>query len=200
MPETRLVRQLSDALALETALAQTLASHHALTPRGDYREALERHLTVTRAHAERLVERLGELGAARTARQRARTAAGQVLSAGRVPLVVLRGTGTEERLLRNARDEAASEALEIATYDALEAFAVAAGDERTAALARDHRAAEEAYLAELRAIVPQLARDVHEADVDTAPPAPPAARVDDVQAAARAAASEVRASARSRRR
>ena len=51
----------------------------------------------------------------------------------------------------------ATEALEIATYDALEALAEAVGDSETAKLARRHRADEERMLADLRALIPSLA-------------------------------------------
>ena len=69
----------------------------------------------------------------------------------------------EEKLLKNARDEVASEALEIAIYDALEALATALGDEPTAKLAARHRAQEERMLAELRAHIPHLAHAVVQA-------------------------------------
>lgn len=48
------------------------------------------------------------------------------------PYRLVRGTGGEEKVLKNAKDACASEALEIATYTALERLAHFAGDERTA--------------------------------------------------------------------
>ena len=59
-------------------------------------------------------------------------------------------------MLANAKDECASEALEIATYDAIEALAETVGDDEIAALARAHRADEERMLADLRALIPTL--------------------------------------------
>jgi ferritin-like metal-binding protein YciE len=190
-PETTIARHLSEAHALEAALLQTLGAHITMTPRGDYRRLLEAHADETREHAERLLRRLAELdeapGAVQSAVGMAQTAAGQVLAAAKLPIDLLRGRGGAEKLLRNAKDEVASEALEIATYDALEALAEAAGDEATAALAREHRAQEEAFLAALRAHLPRLAREVlGRASRDAGPTG--------AVEAARAAASKVRES------
>ena len=163
--EQRLVQLLSDAHGLETALIGALRTHAAMTPRGEYRSLLERHLEETRVHADRVHRRMQSLAADPSLIQLlygvAQVAIGQAIVAAKVPIDLLRGMSTEERLLQNARDEAGSEALEIATYDAIEAFAVEAGDEETAELARAHRAEEEAFLAELRELIAILARDAY---------------------------------------
>jgi ferritin-like metal-binding protein YciE len=164
MVDDRLVRELATTHALELALAQTLTAHIAVTPRGRYRDLLEHHLGETREQARGLRRRLDELGATRNTLRvavgAAEAVAGQALALGKAPLDLLRGTAGEEKLLRNARDDAAGEALEIAAYDVLEAFAEATGDAETATLARGHRAQEERTLADLRALIPELARDV----------------------------------------
>ena len=206
-PDDKIAQALAEAHALEAALLQTLTAHVAITPRSEYRDLLERHADETRAHLERVAARLRDLGQTRNPLQLAygvaQTAVGQVVAAGKFPVDLLRGTGSEDKLLKNAKDEVASEALEIATYDALEALATAAGDDRTAALAREHRAEEEAMLAGLRELLPQLTRDAYAADVaeepDDDPPAPAPARASGgsgpgagAVAKARAVASEVR--------
>jgi ferritin-like metal-binding protein YciE len=171
--EQKIVQYLNEAHALEAALVQTLTAHIAMTPEGPYRDLLERHLDETREQAERILGRLAELGEGRNPLQLvygiAQTAIGQVVSAGKFPIDLLRGTGGEEKLLKNARDEASTEALEIATYDSIEAFATAAGDDKTAVLAREHRAQEETFLAQLREQIGELARAVHAAEVDGDP-------------------------------
>jgi ferritin-like metal-binding protein YciE len=168
--EQKIVQYLNEAHAVEAALVQTLTAHIAMTPEGPYRDLLERHLDETRAQAERILGRLSELGEGRNPIQLvygiAQTALGQVVAAGKFPIDLLRGSGGEEKLLKNARDEAASEALEIATYDSLEALAVAGGDEKTAVLAREHRTQEETFLAQLREQIGELTRAVHAAEVD----------------------------------
>jgi hypothetical protein len=74
------------------------------------------------------------------------------------PLDLIRGgTSFDEKLLKNAKDECATEALEIATYDAIEALAEELGETAIAELARRHRADEERMLADLRALIPSLA-------------------------------------------
>jgi len=45
----------------------------------------------------------------------------------KTPLDLIRGTGGEEKVLKNAKDACATEALEIATYTALEHVARAVG-------------------------------------------------------------------------
>jgi len=151
---------LNEALATETALVTTLQTHVAITPRGDYRDILERHLGETRAQAQALQGRLGELGArgniVTATLGLAETVVGQALAIAKGPIDLLRGASGEEKLLKNAKDECATEALEIATYDALEALARAVGDEGTAALAVRHREQEERMLQDLRAIIPAL--------------------------------------------
>jgi len=153
---------LNEAHATETALVTTLSTHIAITPRGDYRSVLERHLGETRDQAAALQRRLGELGAqgsiVTATLGLAETVVGQAVALAKGPIDLLRGASGEEKLLKNAKDECASEALEIATYDGLEAAAQAVGDTQTAALAARHREQEERTLAELRALIPSLAR------------------------------------------
>jgi ferritin-like metal-binding protein YciE len=161
----KIIQYLNEALATERALVTTLQAHIAMTPQGPYRRLLQRHLRETRAHAAAIDERLsayGPTGSLLTATiGLAETVIGQALTLAKGPLDLLRGgPDTEEKQLKNAKDECATEALEIATYDALEALAEAAGDSETAKLAREHRAEEERMLADLRALIPDLTRAV----------------------------------------
>jgi len=66
-----------------------------------------------------------------------------VLALGKAPLDLIRGSGGEEKVLKNAKDTCATEAWEIATYTALERLARAAGDAETAELAMSIRGEEE---------------------------------------------------------
>ena len=68
----------------------------------------------------------------------------QALALSKTPLDLLRGCGGEEKLLKNAKDTGATEALEIATYTALEHVAERVGDAKTAKLAASIRADESA--------------------------------------------------------
>lgn len=160
----KVMQQLDEIHALELALVQTLTAHIAMTPRGDYRKLLERHLGETRRQAERIRSRLRALGAKRSplalAYGMVQTVAGQGVSAAKAPIDMLRGTSGAEKLLKNAKDEVGSEALEIASYDALEALAEQSGDQPTVRLAREHREQEERMMRELRDLIPALTTDV----------------------------------------
>src|SRR3954464_12565410 len=63
------------------------------------------------------------------------SAVGQALALGKTPFDLLRGSGGEEKVLKNAKDACATEALEIATYTSLEQLARSGGAERAAQLA-----------------------------------------------------------------
>ena len=158
--EHKVVQYLNEARAHELALVSTLRAHIAMTPRGEYRLGLEKHLGETREHARRLQARLRELGSSRNPLQAgfglAQSISGQALVLAKGPLDLARGFSAEEKMLKNAKDECATEALEIATYDAIEALARALGDEETALLAADIRSDEERMLASLRAQIPKL--------------------------------------------
>jgi ferritin-like metal-binding protein YciE len=165
----KVIQQLDEIHALELALVQTLTAHVAMTPRGDHRSVLERHLGETRRQAERIRSRLRALGAKRSplalAYGMVQTVAGQGVSAAKAPIDLLRGTSGAEKMLKNAKDEIASEALEIASYDALEALAEQAGDQPTVRLAREHREQEERAMRELRHLIPALTASLVRADV-----------------------------------
>jgi len=157
-----LIQYLNEAHATEDALVRTLQAHIALTPRGPYRELLEHHLEETRGHARALERRLDALGASSSlvgaTLGLAQSVLGQAIALSKGPLDVLRGHGGDEKLVKNAKDECATEALEIATYDAIEALARELGDGETAQLAARHRADEERMLAGLRELLPNLTR------------------------------------------
>jgi ferritin-like metal-binding protein YciE len=166
----KIVQYLNEAHATELALVRVLQSQIAMTPRGTYRSALERHLRETRDHANRLERRLGELGAGKNPVQALTGAAealiGQALALAKTPLDLVRGTGGEEKVLKNARDASATEALEIATYTSIEQIARNAGDEETAKLAASIRADEERMLAAVLGEIPKLTAAVVGAEAD----------------------------------
>jgi len=171
--QDKLVQYLHEAHAMELALVRTLQAHSAMTPAGEYRSALDRHRRDTQRHADAVARRLRELdgspGVAEVAYGLAQRLAGQALSLAKAPLDMVRGSGGEEKLLKNAKDECASEALEIATYDALEALARQVGDADTAALAAELRADEERMLKTLRAQLPRLTAAVVGAELRDEP-------------------------------
>ena len=111
-------------------------------------------------HAHRIEERLGELGEARNPFQAfvgfTETMFGQMLALGKAPFDLLRGSSTEEKVLKNAKDAYTTEALEIATYAALERLARKVGDTETAELAASIRGDEERMLERIMGEIPHL--------------------------------------------
>jgi len=173
-PDTqKIVQYLDEAHASEVALVRVLQSQIAMTPRGSYRSALETHLSETRDHARRVEKRLGELGQGwnpvQTVVGAAETVIGQALALGKTPLDLLRGSGGEEKVLKNAKDASATEALEIATYTAIERLAKLTGDDKTAQLAASIRADEERMLERVLREIPKLTDAVVGAEVDGDP-------------------------------
>ena len=164
--QQKIVQYLNEAHATEMGLTRVLQSQIAMTPRGSYRSALERHLDETRSHAERVQARLSELDAGGNPLSAGlgivESVLAQALAVTKTPLDLLRGSGGEEKLLKNAKDTCATEALEIATYTALEHVAERVGDAKTAKLAASIRADEERMLArvmrELQAAQPGRGR------------------------------------------
>ena len=76
----------------------------------------------------------------------AETLIAQSVALGKTPFDLMRGSGGEEKVLKNAKDACATEAFEIATYTALERLATGVGDEQTATLAASIRGDEERML------------------------------------------------------
>jgi ferritin-like metal-binding protein YciE len=179
-----LARQLSELRASEEAFTQTLEQHLGMTPPGVYRDRLREHLAQTRAQAARLDTRLEQLGAQPSLLDRGASAlqdlAARLVSLSLAPLALLRTSSPTDTLLRNARDLAASEAFEIAGYRALAELARALDDERTAALAAEALAEEEAMFAFIQEQIPVIAEMAVAARVPASerrrPPRPAGAR------------------------
>jgi len=167
--QQKVMQYLNEAHASERALTRVLQSQIAMTPRGSYRSLLETHLDATRRHADRVGERLQALGHGAgplTAVVGAlQSVVGQALALGKTPFDLVRGSGGEEKVLKNAKDACASEALEIATYTAIERLAQQVGDDQTAKLAASIRGDEEKMLQSVLQEIPTLTTAVVCADV-----------------------------------
>lgn len=167
--KAKIVQYLNEAHATEVALVRVLQEQIAMTPRGRYRTTLEKHLRETRSHADRVATRRSALEGGGnpigTIVGLAQDAVAQALALAKAPLDMVRGSGGEEKVLKNAKDACASEALEIATYIALEELARAVGDEQTAELAASIREDEEAMLERIQDELPALTKAVAAADL-----------------------------------
>ena len=146
-----------------------------MTTRDAYRKRLQEHLRETKQHANGVERRIKQLGGRAEASalpeplleafDRMQEAGQKAAAAAQGPLHMLRGTGEQEKLLKNAKTEYASEAAEIATYQAIETLAEAVGDRETAGLARGIRREEERMARYLERLIPTLTKAVVQAEV-----------------------------------
>ena len=135
--EDKLVEYIDDAYAMEQNVERMLDGMIKTTKDPQMKRSLERHKEQTEQQAERLEERLREHGVSPSKTKEA----GGVLGALMKGVVdVARGDTPG----RNARDGFATEHMEIASYELLERVAKMAGDNKTAAVARQNREEEEA--------------------------------------------------------
>src|SRR3984885_7513189 len=170
----KVVQYLNEARTSEVALVRTLQAQIAMTPSGSYRSGLETHLSETRKHDTQVGERLESLGqdssnAFTVVRGFWQDLIGQGVALSKAPFDLVRGSGGEEKVLKNAKDACASEALEVATYTAIERLARAVDDEETAKLAGSILADEEKMLERVMREIPKLTDAVVRADVKGQP-------------------------------
>lgn len=154
---------------MEKTLLTMLQSQIAMTPRGSYRDGLQTHLRETRDHAKRVQRRLDELGGNSPIQLGVgilQSVVGQALALGKTPFDLVRGSGGEEKVLKNAKDACAAEALEIATYTAIEHLANSVGDDATQTLANSILADEQKMLDRILGEIPKLTNAVVGADID----------------------------------
>ena len=168
--EQKIVQYLNEAHGSELALVRQLQAQVAMTPSGQYRDGLETHLDETRRHASRVERRLGELGQGSNPLQvglgLVQSVVGQALALTKTPVDLVRGSGGEEKVLKNAKDSCAAEAQEIATYTALARLARNAGDAKTERLANSVLGDEQRMLDRLLREIPRLTDAVASAEFD----------------------------------
>jgi len=178
--DSKLVQYLNEAYGKEKELETALQAHIGMTTRATYKKRLRQHLTETKRHARELERRVKQLGGTpqtvpiegldplAKGAGAAIGIAGRAAAAVRGPLHAIRGTGEQEKMLKNAKSEYADEHGEIATYTAIEALAEALGDTRTAKLARAIRREEQSMASFLERQIPTLTKAVVQAEI---PPA-----------------------------
>jgi ferritin-like metal-binding protein YciE len=172
--DAKLIQYLNEAYGKEKELETALQAHIGMTTRAPYKKRLQQHLGETKAHSRALERRVKQLGgradwpgpdAVGEAATAVQSVASKAMAAARGPLHALRGTGEQEKMLKNAKTEYWSEHEEIATYRAIETVAESVGDRDTVKLARDHRREEERMANFLERQIPQLAKAVVQAEI-----------------------------------
>jgi ferritin-like metal-binding protein YciE len=171
----KLIQYLNEAYGKERELEIALQAHIAMTTRKPYKRRLQEHLHETKGHARGVQQRIKELGGkaelvpapgpVADAAAAVTSAASKAVSAARGPLHALRGTGEQEKMLKNAKTEYSEEHEEIATYTAIETLAEAVGDSDTAKLARGIRREEERMARFLERQIPTLTKAVTQEEI-----------------------------------
>jgi ferritin-like metal-binding protein YciE len=163
--DAKLVQYMNEAYGKERELETALQAHIAMTTKDAYKKRLKQHLKETKGHAKALERRIKKLGGGGHAIQ---TVVAKATAAAKGPLHALRGSGEQEKMLKNAKTEYFNEHEEISTYLALETFAAKVGDKETAKLARDIRRDEERMAKFLEGQIKQLSGAVALAEVPAA--------------------------------
>jgi ferritin-like metal-binding protein YciE len=175
--EDKLIQYLNEAYGLEQRLETALQAHIAMTTHAAYKKRLKEHLSETKRHARDVKKRIKQLGGVAAtvdapgpaqvgeAAQAVLGGAQKAVALAQGPLHALRGTGQEEKHLKNAKTEYASESEEIATYSSIEALAEALGDGETKRLARVIRREEERMRSYLEKEIPRFTKAVAKAEI-----------------------------------
>lgn len=152
--DTKLIQYLSEAYGKERELEVALQADIAMTSKVAYKKRLQAHLRETKAHAKALDKRIKKLGGGG---QTVQSLVGKATAVAKGPLHMLRGSGEQEKLLKNAKSQFVAEGEEISTYMAIETFATKVGDSETAKLARGIRKEEERMARYLEGEIRRLA-------------------------------------------
>ncbi|MCW2988816.1 MAG: hypothetical protein JWM24_1754 [Solirubrobacterales bacterium] len=163
--DAKLVQYLNEAYGKEKELETSLEAHIAMTTKAPYKKRLKQHLKETKSHAKQVERRIKKLGGGGHAIQ---TVVGKATAAAKGPLHMLRGSGEQEKMLKNAKTEYFNEHEEISTYLAIETFAEKVSDKETAKLARGIRREEERMAKFLAAQIKSLSGAVAAAEVPAA--------------------------------
>jgi ferritin-like metal-binding protein YciE len=165
--DAKLIQYLNEAYGNEKRLETSLEAHIGMATRVPYKRRLREHLTETKRHGRDVAQRIKQLGGEAAASTVAAGAA-KATALASAPLEALRGTGEEEKQLKNAKTEYADEAREIGMYAALQTFAENVGDRDTATLARSILREEQRMYAYLEKEIGRLASAVARAEVPAA--------------------------------
>jgi ferritin-like metal-binding protein YciE len=201
--DLKLIQYLNEAYGKEKELETALQAHIGMTTKMPYKKRLRQHLKETKAHARQVERRIKQLGGKAEAvpapgpigdvASAATSAASKAVSAAKGPLHAIRGTGENEKMLKNAKTQFSEEHEEIATYTAIETLADAVGDKDTVKLARGIRREEERMAKFLAGQIPTLTKAVAREEI-------PAAERNGGTRRRRAASSRSRSSSSSRSR
>jgi ferritin-like metal-binding protein YciE len=163
--DTKTIQYLNEAYGKEKELETALQAHIAMTTRPPYKKRLQEHLKETKRHARELERRIKKLGGQAAGAGTVTGVATKAAAAAKGPLHAIRGTGEQEKMLKNAKTEYWNEHEEIATYTAIETLAETVGDTETAKLAKSIRRDEERMAKFLERQIPVLTKAVAKEEI-----------------------------------
>ena len=176
--DLKLIQYLNEAYGKERELETALTAHISMTSKPPYKKRLQQHLKETKSHARQVERRIKQLGGKAEAvpapgpigdaASAVTSVASKAVSAAKGPLHAIRGTGEQEKMLKNAKTEFSNEHEEIATYQAIETLAETVGDNETAKLARGIRREEERMAKFLAGQIPTLTKAVAREEIPAA--------------------------------
>src|SRR5437016_3028875 len=129
--DAKLIQYLNEAYGKEKELETALQAHIQMATRKPYKQRLQEHLRETKGHARGVQRRIKELGGKAEAvpapgpeligeaASAAAGAANRAVAAAKGQLHAIRGTGEQEKMLKNVKTEYFNEFEEIATYSAI---------------------------------------------------------------------------------
>jgi hypothetical protein len=113
--DLKLVQYLNEAYGKEKELETALQAHIGMTTKPAYKKRLQQHLKETKGHARAVERRIKQLGGkaeivpapgpVAEAASAVTAVASKAVAAAQGPIHALRGTGENERMLKNARTE-----------------------------------------------------------------------------------------------
>jgi ferritin-like metal-binding protein YciE len=174
---SKLIQYLNEAYGNERRIQIALQAHLGQASRAAYKNRLREHLSESKRHAKEVSRRIKQLGgtaewvdvpgpdALGEVAQMAVAGAQRAVALAQGPMQALRGTGKEEKQLKNAKAEYASEAEVIATYTTIVTVAQALGDGETVKLARSILREDERMRTFLEKEIPRMAAAVVSAEV-----------------------------------
>ena len=178
--DLKLVQYLNEAYGKERQLETALTADISMTTDKTYRKRLQDHLKETRDHARRVKSRIKAIGgrpeevsvpgpeAVSDLASGAVGLANRAVAAAKGPTHMLRGTGEQEKLLKNVKTQYWNEFEEIATYTAIETLADTVGDKETAKVAREIRREEERMAKFLERLIPRFTKGVAREEIPAA--------------------------------
>jgi ferritin-like metal-binding protein YciE len=165
--DAKLVQYLTEAYGKEKQLETALQAHIGMAAsRAPYKKRLQQHLKETKNHGRQMERRIKALGGSvEGIAATMQDVANKALAAAAGPLHAVRGTGEQEKLLKNAKTEYQDEAEEIATYTSIITLSEAVGDKETAKVAKAILREEERMSSFLAKLIPQLTKAVVTAEI-----------------------------------